>query len=139
MRLPRPNVSTLIRIIEYVLAFTVLVGVVIASIGAVQTLATMDWTKTETFYELIYRVLLLVIGLELVRMLIAHSLSAVLELIAFVIARKMLKPDITSFDIALSVAAFVALIVARHAFVVGHEDCMQGRDEDERKDKKSTP
>jgi hypothetical protein len=36
---------------------------------------------------------------------------AVLELLAFVIARKMLKPDLTSIDIALSVAAFVALVI----------------------------
>lgn len=123
-----PVVSTVIRIAEYALAIVVLVGVAVACVQGVQKLALMDWSTTETFYELIYRVLLLVIGLELVRMLIAHSLSAVLELMAFVIARKMLKPDITSLDIALSVAAFVALIAARHAFVVGCEDCMQAHD-----------
>jgi len=44
-------------------------------------------------------VLLLVIGLELVRMLVTHSLSAVLELLAFVIARKMLKPDLSGFTV----------------------------------------
>ena len=38
----------------------------------------------ETFYELIGRILLLVIGVELIRTLVTHDLTAVLELLAFV-------------------------------------------------------
>ena len=64
----------------------------------------MDWRSTETFYELTYRVLLLVIAVELVRTLITHDLTAILELLAFVIARKMLKPDLEAIDIVVSVA-----------------------------------
>ncbi|MFZ6027575.1 MAG: hypothetical protein ACOYYS_07640 [Chloroflexota bacterium] len=73
----------------------------------------MDWTSTEAFYEMIYRVLLLVIGVELVRMLVVHDLLAVLDLLAFVIARKMLKPELGSVDILLVVIAFVTLMWAR--------------------------
>jgi hypothetical protein len=36
-----------------------------------------------------------------------------LELVAFVIARKLLKPDLTALDILLSVSAFVGLLAAR--------------------------
>jgi hypothetical protein len=61
---------------------------------------------------LIYRVLLLVIGIELVRTLVTHELRAILELLAFVVARKMLKPDLAFLDILLSVLAFVALLAA---------------------------
>jgi hypothetical protein len=75
-------------------------------------MAAMDWRLTETFYELIYRVLLLVIGIELVRTLVTHELRAILELLAFVVARKMLKPDLAVLDILLSVLAFVALLAA---------------------------
>jgi len=74
----------------------------------------MDWRQTETFYELIYRVLLLVIGMELVRILVTHNLRAILELLAFVVARKMLKPDLLVLDIFFSVLAFVALLAANH-------------------------
>ena len=77
-----------------------------------QTMAAMDWRLTETFYDLIYRVLLLVIGVELVRTLVTHELSAILELLGFVVARKMLKPDLPVLDIVLSVLAFVALLAA---------------------------
>ena len=102
-----------VRILERAMALIVLVCVVVAMIKGGITLSGMDWSAKETFYELIYRILLLVIGLELVRMLITHSLGAVLELLAFVIARKMLKPDLTAMDIILSVLAFVILLAGR--------------------------
>jgi len=106
-----------VRWLERVLALAMLVGVVIGAVKGGITLSQMDWAAKETFYELIYRVLLLVIGLELVRMLVTHSLSAVLELLAFVIARKMLKPDLTALDIILSVLAFVALLAGRRYLI----------------------
>lgn len=105
--------SPAVRWLERILALAMLAGVLIAAVNGGFTMSQMDWTAKETFYELIYRVLLLVIGLELVRMLVTHSLAAVLELLAFVIARKMLKPDLTSLDIILSVIAFVALLGGR--------------------------
>lgn len=103
----------LVRYLEKALALAVLISVLVSLVKGGITLAGLDWSAKETFYELIYRVLLLVIGLELVRMLITHSLGAVLELLAFVIARKMLKPDLTAIDIILSVVAFVALLAGR--------------------------
>ena len=39
-------------------------------------LTDMDWRSTEMFYELIYRILLL-IGVELIRTLVTHDLTAV--------------------------------------------------------------
>ena len=98
---------------ERALALAVMAGVVVFAAGSVRILAGLDWRETETFYELIYRILLLVIGLELARTLVTHELMAVLELLAFVIARKMLKPDLEALDIVLGVAAFVALLAAR--------------------------
>lgn len=105
--------NPLVRWLEKLLAVVVLGSVIVAAVHGGIRLAGLDWSANETFYELIYRMLLLVIGLELVRMLITHSLAAVLELLAFVIARKMLKPDLTSLDIILSVLAFVALLAGR--------------------------
>jgi hypothetical protein len=100
------------RWIEGVLASAILIGVVGFGISSAYSLALMDWRTTDAFYELIYRVLLLAIGLELVRTLVTHNLAAVLELLAFVVARKMLKPDLDVLDILLSVVAFVALLAA---------------------------
>lgn len=102
-----------VRWVEKALALAVLIGVLAAAVKGGIHLAGLDWTDKDTFYDLIYRVLLLVIGLELVRMLVTHSLAAVLELLAFVIARKMLKPELTAVDIILSILAFVALLAGR--------------------------
>jgi hypothetical protein len=98
--------------IERFLAVVILVGVLVFGWRSVQVMAGMDWQLTETLYELIYRVLLMVIGVELARTLVTHDLRAILELLAFVIARKMLKPDLGVLDILWSVLAFVALLGA---------------------------
>jgi hypothetical protein len=105
--------SRIVKWFERLLALCVLIGVIAHTIFSGIVLSGMDWRLTVTFYDLVYRVLLLVIGLELVRMLVVHDLMAILELLAFVIARKMLKPDIVALDIVLAVIAFVALLAAR--------------------------
>src|SRR5262249_12776398 len=63
--------------IERLLALVILGGVLVFGLYSVPTMAEMDWRLTETFYELIYRVLLLVIGVELVRTLVTHELRAI--------------------------------------------------------------
>ena len=107
-----------VKWLEWLLALAVIAAVVAYGIGSGQVLASMDWRTSETFYEMVYRVLLLAIGLELVRMLVVHDLIAVLELLAFVVARKMLKPELVALDILLAVVAFVALLAARRYFML---------------------
>ena len=119
----------LVRWLERLLALAVIVAVGVYGIGSGQVLASMDWRTSAAFYEMIYRVLLLAIGLELVRMLVVHDLIAVLELLAFVVARKMLKPDLVALDILLAVVAFVALLVARHLIVAAPSLQERSRDE----------
>ena len=106
--------TTISRWLERALAVAILLAVIVFAVSSVSVLAGMDWRQTETFYQMIYRVLILVIGIELIRTLVTHDLGAVLELIAFVIARKLLKPDLTALEILLSVMAFIALLAARH-------------------------
>ena len=75
--------------LERLLAFGILLGVIAFAFKSDFALMDMDWRSTDTFYELIYRILLLVIRVELIRTLLTHDLMAVLELLAFVVARKM--------------------------------------------------
>lgn len=105
--------AVLLRVFERLLAVIVLAAVCLSAIGNAHVLIDTDWKVSESLYEFINRALLLVIALELARMLVTHDLLAVLELLAFVIARKMLKPDMSSLDISLGVLAFVALLLAR--------------------------
>jgi len=103
--------------IERLLAAGIVAGTVAYGIASAIELVGMNWHDTATFYELIYRVLLMVIGIELVRTLLTHSLEAILELLAFVVARKTFKADVDAFDIFLCALAFVALLAARHFFL----------------------
>ena len=45
--------------LERLLAFGILLGVVAFAYESIVALIQMDWSTTETFYELIYRALLL--------------------------------------------------------------------------------
>jgi len=92
-----PCAKTIARWLERALAAAILGAIVAFALSSASVLAGMDWRHTETFYEMIYRVLILVIGVELIRTLVTHDLEAVLELVAFVIARKLLKPDLTAW------------------------------------------
>ncbi len=112
---PAQSVLTFITtFVEKIIAFCTIFAVIVYTYKSYDTLVVMDWSQTETLYVFINRVLIAIIGVELVRMLANHSIGAVLELLAFVIARKMLKPDLDSLDIALSSASFVLLMAARH-------------------------
>lgn len=99
--------------LERLLALAILVAIVAFVVASMVALASRDWRSTEAFYEMIYRVLMLVIGIELARTLLTHDLEAILELLAFVVARKILKPEVTALDIFLSVLAFIGLLAAR--------------------------
>jgi hypothetical protein len=50
-------------------------------------------------------------------MLVVHSLRAILEMMAFAIARNMLTPNPASFDIALGAVAFAVLLAAGRYFL----------------------
>lgn len=103
---------------ERILAVAIFVGMAIFFYFSVVHLAAVDWDHTDSLYELINRVLLLVICLELVRTLLTHELEAVLELLAFVVARKTLKPDLSVAEILYSVIAFIFLLAARKYLVI---------------------
>jgi len=99
--------------LEYFLAMALLLCVVGFAVTTMDVIWHLDWYSIETFDEIISRVLMLAIGVELVRTLLLHNPEAILELLAFVVARKSLKPDITMVEILLSVTAFIALLAAR--------------------------
>jgi hypothetical protein len=111
------GIKRVVTIGEQVLGLGIIAGIAVYAVASVAALVQLDWSSNDTFYELVYRVLLLVIGLELVRTLITHELMAVLELLAFVVARKMLKPDLNVLDILLGVVGFVMLLAARRYFM----------------------
>lgn len=112
-------IKSSVKFIEMALAVLVLIGVLLYIFNSAAGFISADWGNAEIFYNLIYEVLLVTIGLEVARMLVTHNYESILELLAFVIARKMLKPDITTVDIALGVFSFILIILAtRYLFPI---------------------
>ncbi|MDX6696319.1 MAG: hypothetical protein QOF02_3922 [Blastocatellia bacterium] len=64
-------------------------------------------------------ILLIAIAAELGLLLLYHRTSAAVEVIIFVIARKTVSPDTSALELLMSVAALVALLVARFYFLPG--------------------
>lgn len=98
--------------LERLLAFAILIGLLIYCYQSSIEMLSWDWSSNETFYQFVYKILLAVIAVELIRTLVTHDLMAILELIAFVVARKMLNPQITSQEILICSLAFVAMLIA---------------------------
>ena len=73
----------------------------------------------DVLQKIIQNILLIAIAAELALLLLYHRTSAAVEVIIFVIARKIVTPDITSLDLLLSVAALAGLLVARFYYLPG--------------------
>lgn len=82
----------------------------------------------KVLQEIIENVLLVAIACELGLLLLLHRTSAAVEVILFVIARKIIEPEVSSLDVLLGVAALAGLLVVRFYFVPG------SRQEDRRRE-----
>ncbi|HYN84500.1 MAG TPA: hypothetical protein VER32_04560 [Pyrinomonadaceae bacterium] len=96
-----------------------------AAVAAYDTVVTefpklfMQVEEYDALQKIIHNILLIAIAAELGLLLLFHRTSSAVEVIIFVIARKIVEPDISSLDLLLSVAALAGLLVARYYFVPG--------------------
>lgn len=114
-------ISQTVKYIEKFLAVIVIIAVIFYILNSFVFFVQADWQTKEVFYELIYRALLVTIGLELSRMLVTHNFMSILELLAFVVARKMLKPELTSIDVFLGVLSFTVILIANRYLVLSEK------------------
>ncbi|MGC2695942.1 MAG: hypothetical protein WA738_09135, partial [Candidatus Angelobacter sp.] len=73
----------------------------------------------ETLHVLLQNILLLAIAAELGLLLLFHRASAAVEVVMFVIARRMVATDVTAFDLLMGSAALSALLVVRFYYLPG--------------------
>ena len=102
------------------------VFILAAAVIAAYEVAISDFPKLfspaneyDVLQKLIQQVLLIAIAAELGLLLLFHRTSSAVEVIIFVIARKIVSPEISSLDLLLSVAALVGLLVARFYYLPG--------------------
>lgn len=104
------------------LAIFILVAAAVAAYDTIvgefpKLFATTD--EYNVLEKIIQNILLVAIAAELGLLFLFHRTSAAIEVIIFVIARKIVTPDISSLDLLLSVAALTGLLVARFYFLPG--------------------
>ena len=111
--------------IHLFLSLLALLVLVAAAIGAYDTVVRefpklfQPSDEYKVLQQIIENLLLVAIAAELGLLLLFHRTSAAVEVIIFVIARKIVTPDITSLDLLLSVAALAGLLVVRFYYLPG--------------------
>ncbi len=104
------------------LAVLILIAAAIAAYDTVvrdfpKLLAPSD--EYKVLAEIISNILLIAIAAELSLLLLFHRTSAAVEVIFFVIARKIVNPEISALDLVLSIAALAGLLVVRFHYLPG--------------------
>ena len=110
--------------IHLFLSFLAIVIVIAAAIAAVDILIRefpQLWRQTGSEYDVLHRViqsiLLVAIAGELGLLLLFHRAGAAIEVIIFVVARKMVTPDISGVELLLGTGSLVGLVIVRHYFI----------------------
>lgn len=73
----------------------------------------------KVLQQIINNILLVAIAAELGLLLLFHRTSAAIEVIIFVIARKIVSPGISALELLLSVAALAGLLIVRFYYLPG--------------------
>jgi uncharacterized membrane protein (DUF373 family) len=105
------------------LTFLAVLILVAAAIGTFEIIirdVPMLWRQTneyEALHQIIQDVLLVAIAAELALLLLFHKTSAAVEVLIFVIARKMTISGISGLDLLAGIAALGGLVVLRFYFI----------------------
>jgi uncharacterized membrane protein (DUF373 family) len=106
------------------LAILMLVAAAIATVEIIIRDIPLLWRATNEYdavHEIIQDVLLVAIAAELALLFLFHRTSAAIEVLIFVIARKMVISGISGWELLAGVASLAGLVVIRFYFVPGKE------------------
>lgn len=115
-------VGNFIHLFLTVLAVLVMVAACIALFQIVHYGFPQLWrapNEYQTLHQLLQSILLLAIAGELALLLLFHRASAAVEVVMFVIARRMVATDVTAFDLLMGSIALAAMLAVRFYFLPG--------------------
>ena len=116
------HIGNFIHVFLTLLAMLVMAAACVALFQIVHHGFPQLWRVTDeyqTLHQLLQEILLLAIAGEPGLLLIFHRASAAVEVVMFVIARRMVATDVTSFDLLMGSAALSALLIVRFSFLPG--------------------
>ena len=106
-------VSAAVLILEFLLATLVVLGTAWYLFISLDVLIADSGMPALFFSDLINIFLSAVIGIEVARVLITHNLMGIFEILALVMARKVLDPDVTAVEVLLVSVSFAVLVFVR--------------------------
>ena len=116
------NLGVVIHFFLSALAVLLLVAAAIAAYDTVVREFPALWQQQDEYtvlQRIIENILLIAIAAEFALLLLFHRMSAAVEVMVFVIARKTVSPNITALDLLLCAAAIAGLIILRHYYLPG--------------------
>ena len=102
------------------LSLLVLVAAAITAFDTIVRDFPRLWQPTDEYSALqhiIENILLVAISAELSLLLLFHKTAAAVEVVIFIIARKMVNPTISALDLLLGAAALAGLIIVRFYYL----------------------
>jgi hypothetical protein len=116
-------VGNSIHVFLSVLALLILIAAIVTTYDTVVRDFPRLWQPATSEYaalqQIIENILLIAIAAELGLLLLFHRTSAAIEVVIFIIARKMVTPHVTSLDLILCAAALSGLVVMRFYYLPG--------------------
>jgi uncharacterized membrane protein (DUF373 family) len=104
------------------LAVLLLAAAAIAAYDTIVRDFPMLWQQKDEYavlQKIIENLLLIAIAAEFALLLLFHRMSAAVEVVVFVIARKTVSPDVNALDLMLCAAAIAGLIILRYYYLPG--------------------
>lgn len=118
--------ETLVLVAEIVMMALIGAGIVAYVWSSAGALADMDWSQTSTFEEFVQRILLLLIGLELILVVRVHAVRDLFIVAVLALFRKALDPAIDSVSVIILLIVALAIVFGVNALtrkkLVGLED-----------------
>lgn len=107
------HLNHIVSALEFVLGIVVVLGSMWYLVTGLIDISQAGLTPFEAFDDFIHLLLAVIIGFEVARILITHNLLAIIEILGFVMARKVLAPETTAYEILIVMVAFAILVAAR--------------------------
>jgi hypothetical protein len=104
------------------LALAIFAAAIIAAYDTMVRDFPLLWQPIDEYsvlQKLIENILLIAIAAELALLLLFHRTTAAVEVIIFLIARKMLSPGISMFELLIGTVAVIALVIVRFYYLPG--------------------
>lgn len=119
------NLGVFIHLFMSTLAVLLMIAAGIAAYDTVVRDFPLLWQQRDEYavlQKIVENLLLIAIAAEFSLLLLFHRMSAAVEVVIFVIARKTVSPNITALDLLLCAAAISGLIALRYYYIPGKPD-----------------